>query len=596
MAAHDGAFFWINKGVANINDKTHVSVVNSFLKARESIESAQSGKYLWINRGVASITDTASTSEVNSFVQKDGKFHKRERLKKFQASIKTGNLHWLRRVDRATLPHRGKVAFMPYSETDGKHPAALRAVSSTSRDPMAYLMARQQVPTFPSNDNLDPFLPLAGPVTHRDRNMLHYYLSLMPSAVYGTSKDAPDCLVRDQTIPFVQMNDTWLRWVLVLAETHRLGTAAAEISPSILARKTYLYRIMFEMVANTETRYSDITITALSYASWAEGRSSTLEKAQNHLLGVKHLVQARGGFARLDLKISTPILYPFVWLGVGAGFFPDVRSLESAIAAFLRLMRSMQEWQWQYQQDFIWSYLADVADSRVQDHDFQEYVQARTQAFGPLSALRPFLQVPFYDLTNRIQYRSHVTVLWMLNKTLWELRGDPSLCSRFLRELDRRVTDSDDTAQCLNRAVTGELDVLEIEKLGLAKREPTLKATAVIHIIVCCAMRAKWPPEAYPPIPRWYDSPSCTTEAGDGFMPTIVRLFETVDGVELLQFLSEHRRQRVLAQLSVWLIGDKQTPQSPEHTNLSNTDLETIAAEMRSAWVKAQRPKSRYKF
>jgi hypothetical protein len=595
MAAHDGAPFWVNKGVANINDKAHVSVVNS-LKTRESTEIAQSGKYLWINKGLTNITDTASTSEVNSFVQKDRKFHKRERLKKFQASIKTGHLHWLRPGDRATLPHHGKAIFVPNSETDSKDPATLRAIASTSGDPIVDLIARQQVPTFPSKDNLDPFLPLAGTVTHRDRNNLHYYLSMMPSASYGTSKDAPDCIIRDQTIPFVQMNNTWLQWVLVSAETHRLGTTAAEMSPSILARKTYLYRIMFEMVANTETRYSDITITALSFASWAEGRSGTLEKAQNHLLGVKYLVQARGGLARLSPTTSAPVLYPFIWLGLRAGFFPEVMSLETAIAAFLRLMRSMQEWQQQYQQDVIWSYLADVADTRVQYRDFQEYVEARTLAFGPLSALRPFLEVPFFDLANQIQFRSHVVVLWMLNKTLWELRGYPSLCCTFLRELDRNVTASDETTQHLNKAVTGEWDVLEIEKLRLARRKPTLKATAVVHIIASCAMRAKWPPKARPPIPRWYDPTSSTTEAGNGFMPTIVRLFEAIDGVELLQFLPDRRQQRVLARLSAWLIGEMQTAQSPEYSSLSNTDLETIAAEMRSAWAKAQRPKSRYKF
>lgn len=343
------------------------------------------------------------------------------------------------------------------------------------------------------------------------------------------------------------------------------------------------------MVTNAETRFSDITITALGFASWAEGRSSTLDRAQNHLLVVKFMVQVRGGLPKLRPAIRDPILYPFIWLGVGAGLFPDVGSLESAIDSFLCLMRSMQEWQREYQQDMQWSSLADAGESRISKDGSQRYVQAREHAFGPMAALRPYLQVPFFDLENRIQMRSHMALLWWFNKTLWELRNEPVLSIRLLNEIDRHVTASDETAQCLKTAVTGHLDVAEMQKLGLLKREPTLKASAVVHIFAMCALRAKWPPvirdQSSVRLIRWYETAS---KVDDDVMPTIVRLFEAVDSIELLQFLSEHRRQKVLSHLSAWLIGDVQTAKPVENSSMSIMELEKMANEMRCAWLEAR--------
>jgi hypothetical protein len=74
---------------------------------------------------------------------------------------------------------------------------------------------------------------------------------------------------------------------------------------------------MYDMVADAKTRHSDITITALGFAAWAEARSSGLESAQNHLLGVTHMVQGRGGLVRLPPPVSQPIPYPFIWMGIG---------------------------------------------------------------------------------------------------------------------------------------------------------------------------------------------------------------------------------------------------------------------------------------
>lgn len=200
--AYDGDYFWINKNEANIKDKAHVSAINSFVKVRRHTTMAPDGLYLWVNKDAATINENAYSSTVNSFVQKEAKTHKQRRVKKFQSSIKSRRLPWRVR--------EGVLGPVPDITENDKELNTSSTIATGSEDPGSDHVTDQQVCIFPSDSQLDPFLPLAGTVTCRDRNLLHYYLTLMPSVVYGSSKSAPDCIVRDHTVPFVQMNNTWL--------------------------------------------------------------------------------------------------------------------------------------------------------------------------------------------------------------------------------------------------------------------------------------------------------------------------------------------------------------------------------------------------
>lgn len=91
----------------------------------------------------------------------------------------------------------------------------LRVIVLESRDLQPDLTAHRQVCIFPSNDQLDPFLPLAGTVTRRDQCLLHHYLTITPAVVYGASKNTEDFVVRNLTVRFVQMKSTWRKQFLL---------------------------------------------------------------------------------------------------------------------------------------------------------------------------------------------------------------------------------------------------------------------------------------------------------------------------------------------------------------------------------------------
>jgi hypothetical protein len=555
--------------------------------------------YLWINKDQKNIKDRQYDFQIKSFVQKQRRVHREKRSLKLGASTKGKHLEWgFREVGTVIGRREQKVCAVPESDVDFEDP-----YESFDGDKVLILRGREflqpgplpheQVCVFPSEDHLDPFLRLAGKITSRDRALLHDYLTTTPAAVYGMSLHASDCIVRDQTIKFVQMNNTWLHWVLLPADWNRLGPVAAETSPRILARKTFLYREMYKMVTDAKTRHSDITITALGFAAWAEARSSSLARAMNHLLGVTHLVQGRGGLMRLPLMIRSPIPYPFIWMGIGGRAFPSVRALEYAIASFLWLMESMQGLHAQLLQDMMRS---NTGVPRGHQRSLKMYSRARREAFGPLATLRPFLQVPFFDSANRIQVRSHVALLWMLNRAMWELYDDLDECSDFLKELDRRGTTSDPSAQCPNNTVICPLNVVEMRNLAQTRRKSTLKTHAIVHIFTMCSMTVNWPPARYTapvltglrdaPVVRWYD----TTEEVDENLatPSVIRLSETADVVELLQLLSPESMQQVLHQLSAWLQVDVHTVESSEDPILSRAELTEIADEIRCAWAKCR--------
>jgi hypothetical protein len=515
---------------------------------------ARDGEYLWVNKDAATLWTNPEALAIRKFIQKD---RKKVRLKRLDF-VPRRPLSWRLREHRAvTTGENDPRVLAPVRQ----HGAESVKSSEASKESSLALTLYQNVGLSSSKDHLDPFLRTAGPLSLRDRNLLHYYLAEVPGAVYGNSKNALNCLVRDTTVVHAQTNPICLQWTLLMAETYLRGSVAAESSPTILARKIYLYRKMYEMVTDPKTRFTDTTIISLTVGAYTDGRSGGLAKAQHHLKGVRCLIEGRGGIARLAERTGFQVLNSFVCMGLGVGAFEGIASLEEAVASFLRDMRSIQRWQIQVQ-EAVAPYLAAANESCAREQQvLKQYLAARNRALGPVSALRPFLQTPFYDAGLRPHMRSHMALLWMLNRILWDLCEDYTASTHLLDELSRYVEAGDDTHQRLLRCMTAaDYPSPELEELVTLAGEPTLKCAAVYHVFVNCTRNIRWGPETPPLISKW---------------------FEVVDVVELLQLLPEQSKGRVLAELSSWLVGDAHLVR-PEP--MSAADLEQVADEMRRGW------------
>ena len=541
------------------------------------------GVYLWVNKDAASLNSTDYRSAVNSFIQKDKKkVFKEERLKKLQDSIQIKQLTWRQReAGPLSVRAHDSGSVVPILYHGNEEIEIWIAVSSSTCGLDPAIVAYKAPCTFKGMDHLDPFVRLTGTVSLRERNMLHYYLSMTQAAVCGTSNGTPCQPANWSAVVSVQKNQLWLQWVLLSAEIYILGDKAAESSMTVLSRKALLYKTMHELIADPRTRYLDTTITALAFAAIAESMVSNLSTAQSHLVGVRHLIEGCGGIKQLSTAISFPVLNTFIWLGTGTAAFPNSISLERAIAAFLHLMDQLQECQQKPLHSNVWSKSAMISTERQQLEVPQSNAALLKRSFGPASALRPFLQVPFYDFALRPQVRSHMALLWILNIILWELRCDYAGSSWLVDTLHRQVETKGGAESSLSDGTFvysgGHLHSPEAAMVVSKIKEPTLKATAVLQILADCSDKLKRP---------HFHAPTGTGPQGTS---RFSNWWQAVDVVELLQLLSEPNREIVLAQLSRWVIGNSETVLAPDSINSSPVELQPIADEMRQAWTRARR-------
>jgi hypothetical protein len=367
-----------------------------------------------------------------------------------------------------------------------------------------------------------------------------------PTEVYGTPNTSQYCPVRDRTVIFVQNNSVWLQWVLLAAEVYLLGNRAAEKSISVLSRRGSLYRSIREIVSNPATRYSDLTISHITLAAVVEDRIGARSEAQKHLAAAKRLIHDRGD--RLG-RMPITTLTSFIWLGTGTSAYPDSDSLEAAIASFTHSMVAFH--QWRSDLDEIFLRFGQVT-SAVQSNSgalLSAYIQSRHRTFHPQSPLRPFVEAVFHDQALS-QRRSHMAILWVLNRILWDLRYRYDDSINFLDRLCRLV-----------------------ESAGPVN----LKAVTVVFMIGDCVARL-----GVPGAEQNHNITDIMMGIGDGDH-RISWWWEVVDVVETLLLLTEVTREKLLHLLSTNLV---ETGANREV--LTESTLTQVADEIRLSWFMAR--------
>lgn len=119
----------------------------------------------------------------------------------------------------------------------------------------------------------------------------------MPEVVYATHNKAAFCPIRDTTTIGVQADHTFLQWIVVIAEMYLLqGKPLAADQPHILSRKAFIYKLMNKAITDPNTCYSDNTLTAMAAAGIAEARLGNPAQGRKHLLALRILIEARGGY------------------------------------------------------------------------------------------------------------------------------------------------------------------------------------------------------------------------------------------------------------------------------------------------------------
>jgi hypothetical protein len=378
----------------------------------------------------------------------------------------------------------------------------------------------------------------------------------MPAALYGTHSRAKYCPIRETTTLGVSSNEAVLQSVLLSAEVYLAGQTSNNANGLIFRRKALIYRTMNKMVSDPNVLSSGRVFTALAAAGVAEARLGNVLEARLHLKLIKRLLGESNGAStiqKLESGATVPVVMALVSIGTGDTTFTTIAELQCAEQKFVATFRAMQMWNYnmniKYRTNFecycdsCRGIFHPSASELDQSHlnTLGKYQSSRLAAFFDFPFLRPFVETDFSD-TNPVQNRCHMAILYILNKTLWELRHDYAETVRFWSKLTATVRSGHIPS---TKETTRENIV------------PSLKAIAVVFILADCAA-----------------SYGKKTDHNGG----ILRSLEAIDAVELMELLSKESRRRILDHLSSWIIL-KDVPIMTEH------DLNLIEDEITLNWM-----------
>lgn len=322
---------------------------------------------------------------------------------------------------------------------------------------------------------------------------------------------------------------------------------------------------MNSLIEKPDMRSSDLTIVGLCFAGLIESRLGSIESARKHLGVARHvLIPERGGIDQFPSNVACPTCCIFNWVGLEFHAFENWNSLDSAVGRFIQILAAMGQWNAHLRVLGVLNAISSQTEEALhKSPTLVRFLNKHKLLFSSKSPLHRFIGSTCYEGANSIsiQTRSHVVLLWIINKIIWELRNDLTLAAEFLDKLHRYLLSSDEpspfgcgrTTKPITRSMLRTLTIVPI----------------IGHV------DGPFLPKKDPAAVDWTSSNSNANRH-------ILRWWESIDMVELLHLLSEQSQRRVLCQLSAWLIG-AQPGQNP--TVLTRNDLEDLGEEMRLGWL-----------
>ncbi|KAJ9602861.1 hypothetical protein H2200_012641 [Cladophialophora chaetospira] len=345
-----------------------------------------------------------------------------------------------------------------------------------------------------------------------------------------------------------------------------LGQSAAQKAVAVLTRRAYIYRYMNSLIAKPDQRCSDVTITGLCFAGLIESRIGSIESARRHLGVVRHsLIPERGGIQEIAEHVSKPISCIIIWVGLEFHAFENWHALDSAVNTFVQIMSAIGTWMAKLSLHGKPTSTTSQTEKHVHTSSpFFRFLKNHKQLFNRKSPFHRFIGPTCYEGANSIsiQIRSHMALLWLTNKILWELRDDITMSAKFLESFYRWILSSDDPTP------------FGFGRTAKPTNTSVLKTLTIVGMMGFCS--AAFVPEKNPAAIDWTSGGKMNENRH------ILRMWEAIDMLELLHLLSEESRRRVLCQLSAWLIGPEPGQSS---TMLNKDDFEDLGDEMRLGWL-----------
>jgi hypothetical protein len=239
------------------------------------------------------------------------------------------------------------------------------------------------------------------------------------------------------TIPSLQTQPLWVKWVILNAEAHLIARRRIPPSISFFQRKAAIYRALNEALADPKRRYADETIVGLGAASVMESRSKNPAAVLIHLKGYDTV--RRDIFRQQSGSAAKPLI-EWMWSPFVGAYIPparlqfhDFEELEEASTLFFHAIRTMHTWQ-----NSLSGFGPNGNDDQARSRDYKLLLQQTVQT----PTVRHFFALPTLPITNSPDQRERVVILLTLNILLYHLRDSPYRTTQFLHGLKSAVDGS----------------------------------------------------------------------------------------------------------------------------------------------------------
>lgn len=339
------------------------------------------------------------------------------------------------------------------------------------------------------------------------------------------------------TIPSLQTQPLWVKWVILNAEAHLIARRRISPTVSFFQRKASIYRALNEALADPRRRYADETIVGLGAASVMESRSSNPAAMLIHLKGYDTV--RRDIFWQQSGSKIKPLI-EWMWSPFVGAYIPpaklqvhDLGELDEASTLFFKAVRTMQNWHKE---------LDGMGQSKSHDEEMSQSYRALLRETVQTFTVRHFFALSA-EIVNSAEQRERVVILLTLNTLLYHLRDRPFHTAQFLHGLRNAVEGSG-----VVNPRTGK---------------STLKIGAVRFFLNYLEMRL-----------------SAGGEGAENW--SVLPVGHTcIAGMKVLGYLSDRDSRRVLRLFEGWLLGERC---GGVEGWVSEEELEGLKAEVEVRW------------
>ncbi|OAG38324.1 hypothetical protein AYO21_07444 [Fonsecaea monophora] len=309
------------------------------------------------------------------------------------------------------------------------------------KSPASVETQRQTPPIREIGEVLDPFCKLPVDVSADGRRLLHFYVTTVSSAIYGTNRNPDFSPVRDISFVAALTSPYTLQWMVISAEALLTRYRGGPEPLSLFRRKAIAYLSLKKYLENfTKEKVNDGFVNGLIMAIIAESRMAGPEASNVHLRAYEAVLKTGGGLRKVIAASSRPFdqmsnFMPYLIcpplpaaMVFSEEFEGQAMGLLQTIVKGENLVDPV---------DLIFKASHVIARPQVLFFSLQGSLPKQIRRLLVYSVIAPYLRLDNWEQRQYAQKSAHFISLFLLVSTFWGQRLDEKSQMAFISGLYR---------------------------------------------------------------------------------------------------------------------------------------------------------------